>query len=114
MSGHAIHHPCVLVLHLALNRAWRKVVSSSVGGIETRAAGIRAKSRSRHPERHKDLAPDPARQTLAQSALPSALPSRMKPGSEYSARAPGSAYKGNSRQARNSASGVVAVRKNST
>ena len=37
----------------------------------------------------------------------SALPSRMKPGSEYSARAPGSASRGNSRQARNSAAGVA-------
>ena len=38
----------------------------------------------------------------------------MKPGSEYSARVPGSACRGSCRQARSSASGVAAVRKNST
>ena len=65
MSGHALQHPGVLILHLALNAAWRKVVSSSVGGIEDRAAGRRAKSRGRHPERRKNLALEPACQMLA-------------------------------------------------
>ena len=83
-----------------------------------------AESRSRRRGRAKSRGrPSPAaaktsRLSQTPDASPirasSALPSRMKPGSEYSARVPGSASSGNSRQARNSASGVVAVRKNST
>ncbi len=92
---------------------WRKVESASVGGIKGCSA-----CRGQNPVAVIARGPKTSRRSQgarrSRTRTSSALPSKMKPGSEYSTLAPGSACKGRRRQARKRAGGVVASRKNST
>ena len=137
MAGRAAQQPCVFILHFALNHAMAEGRVLLGGRNEAARLGgriVEAPHRAwvPHPRdifvsvarmgfnkprrgQAKRLKNPAATQTGRASPVSasSALPSRMKPGSEYSARAPGSASSGSSRQACSSASAVAAVRKNS-
>ena len=83
----------MLILDLALDAAVAKVMSSSVGGISALQSGA-GKNRWRSCRAAERLSFGAQAARYSRVRTSSALPSRMNPGSEYSARVPGSALKG--------------------